>query len=181
MLAVRVAATAVVTFTSLAHAQVDPNNIPEPPTSELARLQPFLGTYSVTGSYLGRDWAGSLDVRPAVKGWYVEWEFNVHSGPIDRQLRTLMTWDQEADQYRIWRFATTPPEPSDRVEGTGRFEADEFVMEWREPAPDGTPGIFRNRVRMEGPDTLVIVSEGERTSGQGGVVQIGVTTARRRL
>ncbi|MCI0432885.1 MAG: hypothetical protein L0271_04450 [Gemmatimonadetes bacterium] len=55
------------------------------------------------------------------------------------------------------------------------------MMEWDEPTPDGKPGIFRNRVRMEAPDTLVIVTEGQRTSGEGGVVRIGVTTARRRL
>jgi len=181
MLAIRIAAIAAVAFPSIAVAQVDPNNIPEPPTTALVRLQPFLGTYTVKGDFGGRDWAGSLDLRPAVKGWYVEWEINVHSGPIDRQLRMMITWDRETENYRIWRFETSGPAPTDRAEGTGRFEGSEFVMEWRTPTPDGEPGIFRNRVRLEGPDTLVITTEGERLSGGGGIVQVGVTIARRRL
>jgi hypothetical protein len=181
MLAIRIAAIAAFALPALAHAQIDPNNIPIPPTAELMRLRPFLGSYSVTGTYAGQQWAGSLDLVPAVKGWYVEWEINVHSGPIDRQLRMLITWDRETEKYRIWRFETSPPDARDRAEGTGRFEGGEFVMEWKMPTPDGQPGIIRNRLRLEGSDVLVIVSEGERTSGPGGIVQIGVTTARRRM
>ena len=181
VVAIRFAAIATLALPAVLHAQVDPDHIPEPPTAELRRLQPFLGSYSVTGTYADLEWVGSLDLRPAVKGWYVEFEINPHSGPIDRQLRMLITWDPEAEEYRIWRFETTPPAPRGEVEGTGRFEGGEFVMEWAMPTPDGQPGMFRNRMRMEGSDTLVIVSEGERANGQGGVVRIGVTTARRRL
>jgi hypothetical protein len=181
MLTIRIAAIAAIALPALAQAQMDPGNIPQPPSAELMRLQHFLGTYSVTGTYGGQVWAGSLDVRPAVKGWYVEFEINVHSGPVDRQLRMMITWDRETERYRIWRFETTPPEPRDRAEGTGRFEGSEFVMEWNLPAPDGEPGTFRNRVQMEGTDTLVIVSEGARASAPGDVVRIGVTTAQRRL
>jgi hypothetical protein len=181
MVAIRFAAIAAIALPALAHAQVDPNDIPEPPTAELMRLQPFLGSYGVTGTYFDQEWAGSLDLRPVVKGWFVEWEINVHSGPIDRQLRMLITWDRQTEEYRIWRFETSPPAPRDQVEGTGRFEGGDFVMEWKMPTPDGAPGVFRNRLRLEGSDKLVIVSEGERANGQGGVVRIGVTTARRRL
>lgn len=179
MVAARITALAVMLFAQVAYAQVGPSRIPEPPTDALARFQPFFGTYTVSGNYFGQEWRGTLDVRPAVKGWYVEWEINVHSGPIDRQLRMLMTWDMKSEQYRIWRFETLPPEPSDRAEGSGWFEGDEFVMEWVMPAPDGEPGIFRNRVQMETADILVMVSEGERASGD--IQRIGVTTARRRL
>lgn len=181
MRTIRIMMLAACAFAQVGNAQLDPNNIPQPPTEALARLQPFFGTYTVTGKHAGREWAGTLDVRPAVKGWYVEWVFNVHSGPIDRQLRMLMTWDRDSDRYRIWRFATVPPAPAGRAEGTGRFTGKEFVMEWAEPAPDGEPGTFRNRAKMEDADTLVIVSEGERASAEGEIHRIGVTTARRRL
>ncbi len=166
-------------LSNAAQAQTDPSNVPQPPTDALARLKPFLGTYTVTGNYAGQEWSGTIDVRPAVKGWYVEWEINVHSGPIDRQLLLLMTWDREKEQYRIWRFETQ--DQVSKPEGTGKFSADEFLMEWAMPAPDGEPGIFRNRVTMEDADTLVIVSEGERASSKGKAQRIGVFTARRRL
>lgn len=177
-LRIAVLAALVLTLSPTPQAQTDPADIPEPPTEHLARFAPFLGTYAHTMDYAGQEWAGTLDVRPAVKGWYVEWEINTQSGPIDRQLRLLMTWDHEAERYRIWRFETLDPLPPDVNEGAGHFEDDAFVMEWALPAPDGAPGTFRNRVRMEGADTLVIVTEGERASGE--VQQIGVTTAQRR-
>ena len=178
---IRVALIALVTCASLARAQSDPDRIPNPPSAGLARLQPFFGSFAVTGHYFGQDWAGSLDIRPAIKGWYVEWEYNVHSGPIDRTLRMMLTWDADIGAYRIWRFETSPPAPRERSEGTGRFVGDEFVMEWREPAPDGTPGTFRNRTRAFGRDSVVTVSEGIPDNGSGRVVPIGVTTGRRRM
>ena len=181
MSAIRTAVLIVLVFAQAAHAQANPDSIPEPPTEALSRLRPFLGAYVVSGQYLGRDWAGTLDLRPAVHGWYVETEINVHSGPIDRQLRMMITWDPAAERYRIWRFETMPASPKDRAEGMGWFEGNQFVMEWREPAPDGAPGRFRNRFRMVGRDSLEIISEGERDNGAGGVIRIGVTAARRRM
>jgi hypothetical protein len=128
---------------------------------------------------MGEEWIGSLDLQPAVKGWYVEWEINVYSGDIDRQLRMFITWDREEEEYRIWRFETLPPAPRDRPEGTGRFEGDDFVMEWNEPTPWGEPGLLRNRLILDDPNTLRIVTEGEPLGGD--VVIVGVTTARRRF
>lgn len=170
MTALRIAAFVALSLSlsPAAQAQSDPSNVPEPPTEHLARLEPFLGAYAHTMDYAGQEWAGTLDVRPAVKGWYVEWEINTQSGPIDRQLRLLVTWDREAERYRIWRFETLDPLPPGANEGAGHFEGDEFVMEWAMAAPDGEPGTFRNRVRMEGADTLVIVTEGEGASGRSG-------------
>jgi hypothetical protein len=180
MLAARIAIIATLATAQIAHAQVDLENMPDPPTTELQRLKPFLGTYTLTSDYFGRQWSGTLDVRPAVNGWYVEWEINIHGGPIERQLRMLATFDSSVKHFRIWRFETLPPEPSDRAEGKGRLEGGEFIQEWRMPAPDGHPGTFRNRIRMQGPDTLVIISEGIR-DGESGVTRIGVTTAVRRM
>lgn len=180
MTTLRIAAFAalVLAFVPSASAQTDPTSIPKPPAEQLARLAPFLGDYSQTMDYAGQAWAGTLAIRPAVKGWYVEWEINTRSGPIDRQLRLLVTWDREAEKYRIWRFETLPPLPAGANEGTGRFDGDEFLMEWAMPAPDGEMGTFRNRARMTAADTLTIVTEGERASGE--VRRIGVTTAVRR-
>jgi len=156
-------------------AQTNRNDIPKPPAEALARLDPFLGEYNQTMDYAGQDWAGTIGVRPAVKGWYVEWEINTVSGPIDRQLRLLMTWGRHVEQFRVWRFETLDPLPAGTDEGVARLEADELVMEWSMPAPDGSPGTFRNRVRMQGSDTLVIVTEGQPDGGE--VHRIGVTTA----
>jgi hypothetical protein len=174
-------AVAIIVLAQPVWAQTDPANIPEPPTAEMMRLQPFLGSYTVSGQYLGMDWAGSLDLRPAVRGWYLEWEINVHSGPIDRQLRMMITWDAAVGHYRIWRFETAPPFPAATAEGTGRLENGEFVMEWDDVSPDGRPGTFRNRLRMEGSATLVVITEAEPASGEGGIMRIGVTTGRRRM
>jgi hypothetical protein len=153
MIAVRMALWAAVLVAPAAHAQADTSNIPQPPSRELMRFQRFMGSYTLTGHYLGLDWRGSLDVRPAVKGWYVEWEINAHSGPIDRQLRMMVTWDPQLERYRMWRFETFLPEPVGRAEGVGRFEGDEFVQEWKTFTPDGAPGVLRNRFLMEGPWT----------------------------
>lgn len=179
MLKLRTVLFAALLFPAIAHAQTDPNDLPEPPTAELRRLAPFLGSYAVTSDYLGQEFSGTLDLRPAVKGWYVEWEINVHSGPIDRQLKMFITWDRGSEQYRVWRFETLPVGPSEQIEGIGRFEGDDFVLEWNQPTPWGAPGLFRNRLKLEGPDTLVIISEGEPLGED--VIQVGVTTARRRL
>ncbi len=178
MLTLRSMLFAALMAATIAHAQTEPDDYPKPPTAELMRLAPFLGSYSVTADYLGQEWLGTLDIRPAVKGWYVEWEINVQSDTIDRQLRMLITWSRESDEYRVWRFETLPPGPSDRIEGVGRFEGDDFVMEWNAPTPWGEPGLFRNRLQLTGSDTLTIVSEGEPLGKD--VIRIGVTTARRK-
>lgn len=162
-------------------AQMDPGNVPKPPAAELAKLRPFLGLYEQTMDFAHLAWSGTLEVVPAVKGWYVEWIINTHhENRIDRQLRMLMTWDRRLGKYRIWRFATLDPEEG--LEGEARFEGSELIMEWqsRDPrTPERVPVLYRNRVRMNGPDELVIVTEAKRPDGK--VEQIGVTTARRRL
>ena len=172
------AAFAALCLPAVAQAQVDPATMPEPPTEELSRLAPFLGSYDVVSDYMGSMWEGDLELRSAVKGWYVEWEINVQSGPIDRQLRMFITWDDELGHYRIWRFETLPPAPPDREQGVGRFEGEDFVMEWNEPTPWGAPGQLRNRLILKGDDILEVVTEGQPLGGE--VVRVGVTTARRR-
>jgi hypothetical protein len=167
---------------STASAQARSGESASPPTEALAPFAPFLGLYTFAGDWEGEPYWGTLEIKPAVKGWYVEWIINVHAvreedGPLDRQLRMLTTWDRFAEQYRIWRFETNNPVPMGG--GTARFEGDTFIMEWRTPAPDGTMGTFRNRVLMNGPDEIEIVSEGEKDGGA--VEQIGVGTGQRRM
>ena len=151
-----------------------------PPTEALTRFASFLGLYEFTGDFSGEPYQGTLEVKPAVKGWYVEWVINIYvedeDRQYDRQLRMLTTWDRFAEQYRIWRFETN--NPIVMGEGKAFFEGDQFIMEWRRPAPDGEMGIFRNRITMKKPGEIVIISEGERDSG--GKEQIGVGTGKRR-
>ena len=147
----------------------DTTAVPAPPAARLAALAPFFGAYSHSDNYwMGAGpFRGTLEVGPAVKGWYVEWVIDTHYGPIDRQLRMLTTWDDTLGQYRVWRFETLPQSPPGTVEAAGRFEGDEFIMEWKEfRGPRGQRGTFRNRIRMEGPDELVVISEVDPEDGE---------------
>jgi hypothetical protein len=143
-------------------AQSDTTNVPEPPSAQLAALEPFFGSYEhADNEWMGLGpFQGTLEVGRAVKGWYVEFVIDTRFGPIDRELRMLTTWDDELSRYRVWRFETLPQSAPGTVEAEARFEGEEFIMEWRESrGPQGQRGTFRNRLRMEGPDELVIVSE----------------------
>lgn len=145
-------------------AQSDTSNVPRPPAAELEKLRPFLGMYEHKDQYWAGagPWQGTIEVRSAVRGWYVEWIINTRFGPIDRQLRMLTTFDRELGRYRVWRFETDAQEPPDAVEAEARFAGAEFVMEWKNSrGPSGQRGTFRNRIRMEGPNELVIISEAE--------------------
>ncbi len=160
-------------------SQTDARNVPKPPTAELEKFRPYFGLYELSGDFAGLEWSGILEITPAVKGWYVEWVIDIHHAQaIDRQLRMFITWDPTLEKYRIWRFETGNPQSPEATEGEARFDSNQLVMEWHWKAPDGDPGIYRNRVSMNGPE-LVIVTEFEKTSGS--IQEIGVTRARRRL
>ena len=152
----------LVLVASEADAQVDAEHPPQPPVERLAALEPFVGFYT----HADQRWmdvgpfAGTLEVRPAVKGWYVEWVIDTHHRAIDRQLRMIMTWDENQGHYRVWRFETLPQQPPGTVEARARFVGDTLVMEWEGvPGPRGGAGTFRNRAFMDGPDELVIISD----------------------
>src|SRR5690606_28358515 len=108
--------------------------VPTPPTEQLARLRPFLGLYRHSDQTWITDrpgqgpWRGTLEVKPAGKGWYVDWIISTQSGPIDRQLRMIMTWDDDAGEYRVWRFASSAGDAGHM--GRVRFAGDDLVMEW---------------------------------------------------
>lgn len=165
------------------HAQMDPENVPEPPVERLAKLQPFVGLYAHTGQFYGGvgPFNGTLEVGPAVKGWYVEFVINTHHRAIDRQLRMIMTWDDELQHYRVWRFSTLPQQPPGTVEGKARFVGDTLVMEWENMrSPQGREATFRNRVFMDGPDELVILSDA-KPEGAARPIQIGEWRSKRRI
>ena len=167
----------LVTLPAFCFAQTDPKNVPQPPTVELKKFDLFLGKYTVTSEYAGLKFSGTIEIKTAVKGWYVEWTNLVKSEGIDRELRMLMTWDKNAKKYRIWRFETLTPETQN--EGEVRFEGDELIMEWKGTKPDGSPAIFRNRCAMKSKDELQMITESNRRPGNANVVRIGVTTGKR--
>ena len=168
------------TLPAFCFAQTDPKNVPQPPKAELNRFEPFLGKYAVTPSeYAGRKWTGTIEIKSAVKGWYIEWTNLVKTEGIDRELRMLMTWDKNANKYRIWRFETV--DPSAQNEGEVRFEGSELIMEWKGTKPDGSPAIFSNRCAMKSKDELQMITESNRRPGNANVVRIGVTTGKRLL
>lgn len=144
-------------------AQMDPEQPPEPPSERLAALQPFFGLYAHRDAEwrgVGR-FTGTMQIGPAIKGWYVEWVIDTQSGAIDRERRMLITWDQKLGSYRVWGFETTPQTPPGTVEGTARFRGDTLVMEWEgiTGPPGAPPATYRNRLYMAGPDELVTVTD----------------------
>lgn len=144
-------------------AQLNSAHPPQPPTERLAALAPFFGLYTHRDAEwrgVGR-FNGTMQVRPAIKGWYVEWIVDTQSGIIDRERRMFITWDARLERYRVWGFETTPQDPPGSVEGTARFVGDTLVMVWKGvPGPPGRPAAtYRNRMYMAGPDELVTVTD----------------------
>ena len=170
-------------FSGLIRAQSDPRNVPKPPTDELSKFRPYLGMYEHTMEWMGQAWSGTLEVKPAVNRWYVEWIIRTHyQQSIDRENRLIMTWDRKLGKYRIWRFETLDPLPPEVSEGEARFAGEELIMEWKGPA---TPiqgmdvKFYRNRVRFTAKDELEMVTEMEPRNGQ--MRRLGVTRAKRQL
>ena len=135
------------------HAQTNAANVPAPPTAELRPFERFFGRWSVSGPYAGQEFTGITEVRPAVKGWYVEWINDVGAPGINRELRQLITWDRKQARYPIWRFETFDRQ-DDLEDGNVRFEGDTLVMEWKRER-----FIVQNRMVLDG-DTLRMLSFG---------------------
>jgi|GEM_PF-5057518 len=152
-----------------------------PPTEALASFSSFVGLYEFSGGFMGQGYKGTLEVKSAVKGYYVEWIIDFGMGTLDnhyeRQLRMLTTWDRVNKVYRIWRFETNAQEIMG--EGRAHFDGNDFIMEWDMLSPEGKPGTFRNIVSMNDRNQLIIKSEGELK--EGGIEMLGVGTGTRRL
>src|SRR5262245_26696142 len=115
----------LITFalTAICLSQTDAKNMPQPPSVELKKFEPFLGKFNASGDFANLTWAGTLEIQRAIKGWYIEQTILIKTEGIDRELRTLTTWDKTAQKYRIWRFETVPV--GSKNEGEVRFEGDE--------------------------------------------------------
>ncbi|MDQ6888722.1 MAG: hypothetical protein M3Z56_00370 [Bacteroidota bacterium] len=53
------AITCLITFISF--GQIDPNNVPKPPTEKLKIFAPYFGTYRQTMNYAGIKWNGTME------------------------------------------------------------------------------------------------------------------------
>src|SRR5713226_4135316 len=63
--------------------QTDPKNVPQPPTAELRKFDPFLGKFQVSGDYSNLLWTGTLELKKVIKGWYIEQTIFVKTEGID--------------------------------------------------------------------------------------------------
>ena len=83
---------------SICVPQTDPKNVPQPPTQKLKKFDPFLGKFNVSGDFGKLQWAGTLELKTTIKGWYIEQTILVKTEGIDREFRILTTWDKNAQK-----------------------------------------------------------------------------------
>ncbi len=160
--------------------QTDAKNVPQPPTTELKQFDPFLGKFNlgkfnVSGEFAKLQWIGTLELKRAIKGWYIEQTILIKTVGIDREFRTLTTWDTKAGKFRLWRFQTLPVEQSN--EGEIRFEGSEMITQWGSVRPDGSQAILTNRYRMVSKDQLEVLSYMQVENGP--VTKIGLLIGKR--
>jgi hypothetical protein len=165
----------ILALPSIGFSQTDPKNVPQPPTAELKEFAPFLGKFNVSGDFAKLRWTGTLEQKIAIEGWYVEQTILIKTEGIDREFRTLTTWDKNAKKFRMWRFQTLPAEKSN--EGEVRFEGNEMITEWVSFRLDGRRAILSNRYRMVSADQLEILSYAQ--VGNEPVTKIGLLVGKR--
>ena len=154
-------------------------NAPKPPIEKLKIFEPYFGNYEHTMEYAGMKWKGTMEIKPIIKDWYVDWTIHTKSedGKIDREYHMLVTWDEAQGKYRVWRFETTPHDiPSDSI--SLRTEGTDIIIEANLIAPNGNPAIFYNRYTMPDKDQITIITEGRNLEGQK-MKHIGITIAKR--
>jgi ketosteroid isomerase-like protein len=158
-------------------AQTDPKSVPQPPTAELRKFDPFLGKYKVSGDFANLPWAWTLELKRAIKNWYIEQIILIKTEGIDREFRILATWDKNVQKYRLWGFQTLPTV----IENGGeiRFEGDEMITQWVSPRPDGSQVTSSNRYKFVSKDELEILSY--RQAGGGPMEKIGFLKGKRVL
>jgi hypothetical protein len=157
--------------------QTDPKNVPQPPTAELRKFDPFLGKFKVSGEFANLPWTGTLELKTTIKGWYIEQVILVKTEGIDREFRILATWDKNVQKYRLWGFQTLPIMPDNG--GEIRFEGNEMISEWVSARPDGSQVRSSNRYRFVSNDELEILSY--RQVGNGTPEKIGFLKGKRML
>ena len=141
------AAIALLMTSSTCYGQIDPKNVPKPPATELSKFDPFLGKYEVAGSFAKLPWAGTLEWKKVIKGWYVEQIILIKSAEIDREFWILTTWDNAAHKYPAWGYQTMPERlPSD---AEVRFEGKDMITQWSSRRPDGSVSKLSNLYRFD--------------------------------
>jgi hypothetical protein len=160
-------------FPTICLPQTNPKNVPQPPTDELKKFDPFLGKYNVSGDFANVQWAGTLELKRVIKGWYIQQIILVKTEGIDREFWLLATWDKSTQKYRLWGFQTLPF----TLEGDIRFDGDEMITEWVSVRPDGTKVNDSNRYRLTSNGQLEIASY--RQVGNEPVTKIGFLTGER--
>ena len=168
---------AMLALGAICSPQTDPKNAPQPPTAELKKFDPFLGKYQVSGDFANLPWTGTLELKKAIKDWYIEQTILIKTQGIDREFRILATWDKNLQKYRLWGFQTLPIMPDDG--GEVRFEGDEMITEWVSARPDGSQARYSNRYRFVSKDELEILSY--RQVGNGSAEKIGFLKGKRML
>lgn len=153
--------------------QTNPQKLPQAPSAELQKFDPFLGKYEVSGDYANLPWAGTLELKTVIKGWYIEQIIQITSPGIDREFWVLVTWDKDAQKYRLWGFQTLPSP----VEGDVRFEGEEMITEFTYTGDDGQKATSTNRYKFTGKDELLVISY--RQIGNGSVEKIGTLRGKR--
>lgn len=134
--------------------QTNPHYVPQPPSAELQKFEPFLGKYEVSGDYANLPWTGTLELKKVIRGWYIEQIIQIKSPGIDREFWVLATWDKNTQKYRLWGFQTLPSQ----VEGDVRFEYKEMITEFAYPTPDGQKATSTNRYTFVGNNELLVTS-----------------------
>ncbi len=164
-------------LTSISVGQVDPNNVLKPPIDKLKIFAPYFGTYRQTMNYAGIKWNGTMEIKPIIKGWYVDWTILTKSedNKIDREYHMLVTYDTIMNKYRVWRFETLP---HNNNEITLTTQGTDIIVEMKLPPlePNGKPEIFYNRYTKPTSNEIKIISEIHSLDGKV-TEQIGVTTA----
>jgi ketosteroid isomerase-like protein len=169
--------SAMLALGAICFPQTDPKNVPQPPTAELKKFDPFLGKFNVSGDFANLPWTGTLELKTSIKGWYIEEIILVKTEGIDREFRILATWDKNVRKYRSWGFQTLPIMPDNG--GEIRFEGDEMITEWVSVRPDGSQVTSSNRYRFVSKDELEILSY--RQVGNGPAEKIGFLKGKRVL
>lgn len=148
------------------------------PPPQLKRFEPFWGRYSAAVDWPTRNlkWEGSLELAYTIKGWYLESNLIKETAGPHRQWRLLITFDNNLQKYRVWRFETNPPLAG--LEGVIKFEGDnEWYAEWQNfPQPKGKATYF-SRFRLKNNDELDIITEILYADGKG--ERLGVVTCKR--
>src|SRR5271165_4836524 len=87
-------------------AQTDPQNVPQPPPAELKKFDPFLGKYQVSGDFANLPWTGTIELKKAIKGWYIEKIILVKTEGIDRELHICHLGQERSNDRRCGLFQT---------------------------------------------------------------------------